>query len=305
MKFTKTAVALAIAGIAAAPMIASADTTLSGLVQIKVQGSDADDDATTPTKEGDIQVAAGDVLFGIVTNHEMSSGLTGYGSLRADIDSLSNEGVADADSVYVGMKGGFGDIRFGEIPVAVEYGQVANDIFDISGEINGGLSYVGGFGPVGLIANYSPENNSEVFGLGAKVGLGGFNLGVGFQDGRIGDQVAGADSETGASYSVGGSFAIAGVSLAAHYWEKETSANDSDESISVVAGYGIGGFSGKVTFATLEGSEAGGADQEALRLDLQYDLGGGTEISTRITDLTDNAGNADLADWRIQLTKFF
>ncbi|MFK7893735.1 MAG: hypothetical protein AB8B63_23160, partial [Granulosicoccus sp.] len=31
------------------------------------------------------------------------------------------------DNVYVGIKGGFGDFRIGEIPLAVEYGQVAND----------------------------------------------------------------------------------------------------------------------------------------------------------------------------------
>ena len=48
MKFTKTAVAVAIAGIAALPMVASADTTLSGILELQVQGTDVDDDPTTP-----------------------------------------------------------------------------------------------------------------------------------------------------------------------------------------------------------------------------------------------------------------
>jgi len=79
MKFQKTLVAVAIAGIAAVPMIASADTTLSGVVQIQATGNDSDGDA------GDLRIAAGDVLFGIATEHELNSGLTGYGSLRSGI----------------------------------------------------------------------------------------------------------------------------------------------------------------------------------------------------------------------------
>ncbi len=131
MKFTKTAVALAVAAVACAPMMASATTTLSGLVQVKIQGNDEDGDA------GDPNIAAGDVLFGITSEHTMNNGLTGYGSLRLDLDRLSNQTNDDgektagsADSVYAGVKGGFGDLRFGEIPLGIEYGQFANDIYD-------------------------------------------------------------------------------------------------------------------------------------------------------------------------------
>ena len=88
MKLTKTAVALAVAAsFTALPMTASATTTLSGLIQIKITGDDRDDDTATPEREGDIAFAAGDVLFGITSEHTMNNGLTGYGSLRADIDS--------------------------------------------------------------------------------------------------------------------------------------------------------------------------------------------------------------------------
>jgi len=112
MKFTKTAVALVIAGIAAAPMIASADTTLSGTVAIKLAGDDSDD--------GDVAFAADDVLMGVVSEHELNSGLTGYGSLRYDLNAFSGAGTAESDNVYVGIKGGFGDVRIGEVPVAAE-----------------------------------------------------------------------------------------------------------------------------------------------------------------------------------------
>ncbi|MFK7854435.1 MAG: porin [Granulosicoccus sp.] len=305
MKFTKTAVALAIAGIAAAPMIASADTTLSGAVQIQLNGTDADGDAADPT------INADDVLFGIATEHELNSGLTGYGSLRVDMNRLSNAGrqtvdpgtpgnddddteiasVGSADSVYVGIKGGFGDVRFGEIPNAVEYGQVANDIFDVSGEINGGVSYTGTFGPVGLIANFSPEQNQDVVGIGAKFGIGGFSIGLGADD----------RAEV-ASTAVGVSFAAAGASIAAHFWTQDSAGDP--ESMSVKAGYGFGGVTAALTFSTL--SAEGASDREAIRLDLGYGLGGGMDISSRITAESDDApGSEDLTSWRIKLSKSF
>ena len=308
MKFTKTAVAVAIAGIAAAPMIASADTTLSGVVEIALQGTDIDDD--------ELEVGTGDVLFGIVAEHELDSGLTGYGSLRVDLDRLSNQGsifvengpgedddlnigsVGTADSIYTGIKGGFGDFRIGEIPLAVEYGQVANDIYDVGSEISGGMSYTGDFGPVGLVANFSPEGNQDAAGLGAKFGIGGFSIGLG------GEQ-RGEDDLVNAAAGV--SFAFAGASVAAHFWTKEVAegAGDGDlESASVKVGYGFGGVSANLTFSTLQ--DDGATDKEAIRLDLGYALGGGTLLSSRITQNNDNNdGDAEFLEYRVMLAKSF
>ncbi|MFK7857520.1 MAG: porin [Granulosicoccus sp.] len=332
MKFTKTFVAVAIAGIAAAPMVASADTTLSGAVQIQLNGDDSEGDS------GDAAFNADDVLFGIATEHEMNSGLTGYGSLRVDMNRLSNAGsvtvdpgtpgndeddteissVGSADSVYVGFKGGFGDIRFGEIPNAVEYGQVANDIFDVTGEINGGVSYVGSFGPVGIIGNFSPEPNSDVIGIGAKFSVGGFSIGLGAED-----------KAENQNFAAGVTFAFAGASIAAHYWSQENgdaaiaavaadatatppveavaaAAAGDAESVSVKIGYGFGGVSADLTFSTLSGDRADrAADKEAIRLDAVYDLGGGMDVSTRITSETNNLADTDLVSWRLKLSKTF
>ncbi len=308
MKFTKTAVAVAIAGIAAAPMIASADTTLSGVVEIALQGTDITDD--------ELEVGTGDVLFGIVAEHELNSGLTGYGSLRVDLDRLSNQGsifvengpgedddlnvgsVGTADAVYTGIKGGFGDVRIGEIPLAVEYGQVANDIFDVGSEISGGLSYTGSFGPVGLVANFSPEGSQDALGLGAKFGIGGFSIGLGAEQRGADDLVNGA---------AGVSFAMAGASINAHYWSKEVAEGTGDgdlESISVQAGYGFGGVNAVLTFSTLE--DDGATDKDAIRLDLGYALGGGTLLSTRITQNNDNNDtDAEFLEYRVMLAKSF
>lgn len=293
MKFTKTAVAVAIAGIAAVPMVASADTTLSGVVEININDTDA--------TGSELSVGTGDVLFGITSEHELNSGLTGYSSLRLDLDALSNTGGPSNDAVYAGIKGGFGDIRIGEIPLAVEYGQVANDIFDVGAEINGGLSYTGTFGPAGIILNYSPEGNARAgetgdrMGIGAKFGIGGFSIGLGAED-----------RNELMNMSAGVSFAMAGASIAAHFWSMEgaTGGGGDMESMSVKIGYGFGGVSAGLTVSTLQ--DDGATDQQAIRLDLGYGLGGGTTLSTRITQTTDNNASAnDVLAYRLQLAKSF
>jgi len=328
MKFTKTFVAVAIAGIAAAPMIASADTTLSGVVQIQLTGSDADsvvavpaDETTTPptpaveaSNPGDARIAADDVLFGIVSEHELNGGATGYGSLRVDMNRLSNEGTVTTDpnntpendeddvtdpvfgatdSIYVGFKGGFGDFRFGEVPVAVEYGQTANDIYDVAGDVNGGISYTGTFGPVGLGLNFAPEPNEDVIGIGVKFGLGGFSIGLGAEDR--------AEAQNAA---VGLSFAFAGASIAAHFHTREQAEGDDLESFSVKVGYGFGGVSADLTVST-ETKDDTNVDNQAIRLDAVYDLGGGFDVSTRITSATGNDEADDLVSWRLKLSKAF
>jgi hypothetical protein len=331
MKFTKTAIAVAIVGIAAAPMMVSADTTLSGILEIQVQGTDADDVPLTAAPEGDMEVAVGDVLFNIASNHETNSGLTAYSNMRADFNSRSNEGAAQADSVYIGIKGGFGDFRIGETPLAVEYGQVAGDLFDAGSEINGGLSYTGTFGPVGITANFSPENNQEVVGLGGKFAIGGFGIGIGFEsrgnggvDGsaavaavpgtdfalpiEAADAVPTVSSETFTTTAFGVTYSLAGASLAATFWTRETAGPEDMENFSIKVGYGIGGVSGALTFATQEMSVVGPGriDKETVRLDVAYGLGGGMAVSTRITAATDSVvpGNDNTA-WRIQLNKAF
>jgi hypothetical protein len=76
------------------------------------------------------------------------------------------------------------------------------------------------------------------------------------------------------------------------------------ENFSVKVGYGIGGVSGALTFATQE--MGAGIDREKVRLDVAYGLGGGMAVSTRITAATDSVVPAnDNTAWRIQLNKAF
>lgn len=289
MKFTKTLVAVAIAGIAATPMIASADTTLSGTVAIMLAGNDGDD--------GDVRVAVDDVMVGVVSTHEMNNGLDAYGSLRIDLNSLSgaDAGGGKADNVYVGIKGGFGDLRLGEVANAAEYGQVANDLHDIDGNSNGGISYTGTFGPATIGADWSPANNDDRIAVGAKFSLGGFAIGVG-----------GATQDDTTKVSAGASFSLAGASVAVHYWVRQPDGSDVEPSaVAVKVGYGIGGVAAAVTYS--QGTDIPADHETKIRLDLSYGLGGGMTVSSRINANSDHtdAATDDVVDYRLMFSKSF
>lgn len=294
MQFRKTAVAVAIAGIAAAaPQIASADTVLSGVVEITMTANDADtlvnpDDADGATSSDPV-VGVGDVLFGIVATHTMNNGLDAYGSIRVDSAGLSNS-TFSSDNTYVGIKGGFGDLRFGEVPVVAEYGQVAGDIIDQTGSIDGGISYTGAFGPASVGLSYAPARNEDTIGVGAKFNIGGFSIGIG---GEQRDELT--------NMSVGASFALAGASVAVHYVDKEVDGADNTNIIGLKVGYAISGVS--IGLSHFIQSADGDSEETKSRLDLGYSLGGGMSASARYNV---DAGDTDGADdWRLMLTKSF
>ena len=74
---------------------------------------------------------------------------------------------------------------------------------------------------------------------------------------------------------------------------------------SVKVDYAIAGIQAAITYSNVEDDL--NVDTDAIRLDLGYDLGGGTFVSTRITNETDNTadGDDDLLAWRLQLAKSF
>ena len=223
-------------------------------------------------------------------------------------------GTVGADNIYVGVKGGFGDIRLGEIPLAVEYGQVANDIYDVGATVVDGASYVGAFGPVGLIANYSLENDSDMAGIGVKFTLAGVTIGAGYES-RVLSGNTGNGNTTG-NFAVGASFALAGFSIGAHYWLQEGPDGDIDfdadenaggeltgdlQSTAIQIGYGIAGVNLAVTYALLTTDITningdGTNDNSTLRLDAGYDLGGGMDISTRISAVNDDPADDNSSD---------
>lgn len=303
MKLTKTILAVAIAGIAATPMMASATTTLSGVVELRFEGSDDDAPALNVNGDdgfeaGEAKIGTGDVLFGIAASQPLNSGLTGYGSLRFDMDTFSTGAAGTADSVYVGVKGGFGDVRMGEVANPGEYGQISDAFFDMGQTINQGIGYTGTFGGATIGASYSPATNQDILGVGAKFAWNGLALGVGMQD---------FDEGTSISASAGFSYAGASIALGFSTEEADAPGADDEQTIKAKVGYSIAGVSLGLTYEGQTESEDSG-----VRFDAGYDLGGGMTVSTRINAFTDGAdGDAaaadggDKTDWRVMFSKKF
>lgn len=292
MKFRKTAVAVALASMVAAPL-AQADVTLSGYIGIILEGSDEDDidvfdddgAFVEELRPGDPEFTSDDSSLNIAASAPMFGGLTAYGNYR--LDSGLTGSTPAGDNVWIGFRGGFGDVRIGEVPDATEYGQVANDaLFDIGGE-DAGISYTGVVGPVTFGANWSPQNNSDRTAVGVKFGAFGFGIGIGV-----------ADDDGDTLTSVGASFGIAGFSIAGAFKDFD---NDF-ESVGIQIGYGIAGVSLNLTIE--DGTGDANDDESIVRFDVGYGLGGGMNVSGRV-DSIESAGVEDVVAYRVLLSKSF
>ncbi len=296
MKLSKIAVALVVAGAAVAP-VAHADVTLSGYVGIILGGSDADpvrdpDTGLITSEPGELAFSSDDSTLNVAASHELNNGLTGYGNWRVDLG-LSNDGSASADNIYVGFKGDFGDIRIGEVPDAVEFGQVAGDILsDIGGE-DRGISYTGSFGSATVGLNWSPVGSlngetegggSDKIAAGVKFNAGGFGIGLGF-----------ANHDELTQMSAGATFSFAGASVGVAFKDFD---NDR-QTIGAKASWAAGDISLGLTYEADQGDVG---DDSKIRFDAGYDLGGDMNISTRVNVL-DSA--TDVTDYRVLFAKSF
>ena len=295
MQFRKTAVAVAIAGIAAgSPQIASADTVLSGVVEIQFTGSDDsspaldEDDNELDFDNGDPLIAAGDVLAGLTFSHTLALGATGYGAFRLDSEGISGNNVT-SDNVYVGIRGSFGDFRFGQIPYAGEYGQLAGDLFDPTGSSDAGISYTGVFGPIVLGLDFSPEPNDDSVSAGIRFNFAGLSFGVGA-----------GEIDGDANFSAGASYGIAGFSISGHVQSAENDGGDDTDIVAIKLGYAIQALSFGLTYSE---QEIGAVTEESTRFDVGLGLGGGMTVSARVNVLETEGDDPD--DYRIQLAKTF
>jgi len=315
MKYTKTAAALTLAGIAASPLAQAQTTvTLSGQVAIGILGSDAEDidavnegdpldtidpatglpeiagpdDVVSAASPGDLILFGDDSTINVNAVTEIGGGLEGYGNYRTDL--------------------GFGDFRIGEVPDAVEFGQLASDIGgqEISSDIGQedfGLSYTGSFSGFTFGVNWSPTGSSDRVSVGAKFDIAGFGVGVGFSDDNDG-------GEDRTEFAVGATFAIAGFNVGVAFKDFD-SQEDTDtglfgdrQTISATAGYGIGEWSFGGTFEGDVGDTNDG--DTTFRLDAGYNIASSLNLSGRIQFFTDDDNDDDdLFNYRLLLTKSF
>ena len=319
MKYTKTAAALALAGIAAAPL-AQAETTvtLSGQVAIGITGSDVDDadaidigdeldeidpatglpfiataaDVLAARTPSELTMFGDDAIVAVRAETDIGGGLTAYSNWRGDVD-LTGSSI-DGDNIHIGVKGDFGDFRIGEVPDATGYGQI-NDILpgsDIDGE-DFGLSYTGSFGGFTFGANWSPEGSSDRIGAGVQFNIGGFGVGIG-----VGNDNSGGEDRD--ELSAKATFAIAGFDVGVSYKDLDLDR----EVLGLEASYGIDKWSFNVGFEGELGDV--NEDDTVIRLNAGYDIAPSLNLSGRVNFTTDDSNSdGDFIDYRLLLQKVF
>ncbi|RTZ64442.1 MAG: hypothetical protein DSZ29_05445, partial [Aquificaceae bacterium] len=186
----KKLLAIAIAAGLAAPMAVMADTTLYGKMKVSV-GSDKNAAGVKKTT-----VKAHSSRLGVKGSTAMDNGMSVTYKLEMATKGIIDENdTLGARDSWVGLKGGFGEVRVGRhaTPFAL-----SSDMFDILNlghqnisdgaagfRVNNAIAYLKGFGPVGFAAAYVPDEtagvNHDATSLLTTYKSNGFTGAVGYQ----------------------------------------------------------------------------------------------------------------------------
>ncbi len=256
----KTLIAMAVAGVVAAP------------VQADIGGS-----LGMGILSGDVV----DQVYGILVlnmNNEVmtDSGMTVYGNLSLSYDSPEPgnfNGAFAFTGLVVGIKGDFGNVHIGDGGSGVHLAQFAGDRFDVSqgGRYRHAIGYTGNFGGITVRATQDPNDggpaattDEDYTTFGIKGTFAGVEVGFGQED---------EDTTIGARYGMGDwSFAVHSTE-----WDDATipvSGSD-DSSIALKVGW-----SGGMVSASFQTEELN--DRTKSQIDAAYNLGGGAAVKLRI-----------------------
>jgi hypothetical protein len=259
LKMKKTIIAMAIASVVSAPAYAA----VSGFGNMGIKST------TAVGAAGGTEVIG---IFGLNANGSVATngGSTVYGNLSLTSSNAEMVGQTGANffvtGAVVGIKGGFGDVFFGNGGSGVHMAQLAGDRHDVSqgGRTRNGIGYQNSFGDVSFRVTTDPSNNG-VASMGVQGKFSGVTVGVGSED---------KDTTVGASMGFGA------MSVAVHSttWDAP-----SDTSVAVKVGYSAGDVSASFQTEDLAGNVRS-------QIDASYALGGGATMKLR--SRTDDASAA-------------
>ncbi|MCP4470019.1 MAG: porin [Gammaproteobacteria bacterium] len=263
MKFRTTAIAMAVAGIVAAPMAAQADGEVYGSVRVGLFYQDKDTE-----KEADFRVDGISSRVGMKGETDLGNGLTGYGRYEAGVD----ESELKTRHLFAGLKGDWGSVEAGQTwhtwydmivgPLDNPAWTSGVAMVEYRGRTDSGITYAGGGGNINFsVTGYFDEDKNETApdGLEAAVtfGLGDSTIALGYS----------SVDEDGALPTQGN--------------------NDTDKDIIALAWYGIGigDTTLGVSFMTQDGATSDG-DIDGIVLD--WGIGNAyAHLETLMTDDND------------------
>lgn len=135
----KKIIALAVAGILAAPMAAQAATAeVYGKVRVSV-GVVGNDDATAGNEDSKLSVTSHDSRFGIKGSEDLDNGMKAIYQLETEVDfDDNNNGIFDSHrNTFVGLTGDFGKVIVGRHDTPYKISRGKTDVFgDTHGDYN-------------------------------------------------------------------------------------------------------------------------------------------------------------------------
>ncbi len=278
----KKLLAIAVAVAFAAP--AMADTSVYGKAHVSLN--------KTSGVSG-LSLESHSSRIGLKGSNALDNGLTATHKLEFGVNVTDGGGLSSRDT-WVGLKGGFGEVRFGRqttpysvIDDAVAYPQRNDHGLHTFTRANNAIAYIGKFGPVGVAAAYVPVGEAEtgnpadssdsVTNLIANYKAGPIYVGAGMQDQPTGS--------TGTKIVLGYNAANYGVGLVS---EKLPGSGDKVNTLS--GKYSFGKASIVAQYGKNKDNAAGDLVQK--NIELGYKLGKGTMAYYEWEDIdANNAAN--------------
>ena len=218
MKLRTTAIAMAVAGIVAAPVAVQAgadEVYASARVGIKYTDAKLKDTSAAATSDFDVKSFAS--RFGMRGETDLGNGLTGFGRYEFGVNSAeSSSNTITSRHVYVGLKGDFGSVLVGQTyhtfynfvvgPLDNPWWHSTGTMVESVGRTAGGITYAGGagavnFGATAYFKSDSEETAPDALELGASFAVGDSTIGVAYRsvdiDGAVklqGNQFNGLDA---------------------------------------------------------------------------------------------------------------
>jgi predicted porin len=173
MQHNNALIAAAITAALATSITAHAEVDVYGKIHTSV-ASVSSDDGTTKTSSVEIKSNAS--RLGFKSSKALENGMTVSGQAEFEIDAAGDTQKSSTDLIklrntYVGLKGGFGEVRIGNHdtphkmatadldPFGDTYADY-NNIITVDNRLGNVVAYLNNFGPVGVAAAYYAGNDS-------------------------------------------------------------------------------------------------------------------------------------------------
>ncbi len=198
----KKLLAIAVAAAFAAPMVATADVSVGGTIDLKAGLGKLDNEQIVDD--------AGDTEIRIKASTGLDYGLTGTAAVTHEFDASGAGGSSGATTGKLGLKGGFGHVTIGSVSKPMDQadsniGWMTGHGKFADGSSSQGINYTGKFGGAGVYVMGRPNvetGKGTKNQIGASYAMSGFSLGVAAATNK--DAGADANSKTRATASYGG-----------------------------------------------------------------------------------------------------